>query len=245
MQTGGTIAQLQLGGSVTLNGGTLLVNKHASLEVGSKGGAQIGTITVDAGSTIAGSGTLTGGSLLLNGTVDGKGSGLTIIDDISGTGSLVIDANSRVTAEAAVASSVVFAAGGGETLALAQPKSAAGTLSGFGSHDTIDLQNVVATSLSFAGGTLTVKNGSTIVASLKLTGTYTNASFSLNPDGHGGSAIRSTGLLLAPQRASVAPAMHDHGASSAHMGWVAGLADSHLAMKSMLVPFDQHTSTGV
>ncbi len=122
LQTGGTIAQLQLGGSVTLNGGTLLVNKHASLEVGSKGGAQIGTITVDAGSTIAGSGTLTGGSLLLNGTVDGKGSGLTIIDDISGTGSLVIDANSRVTAEAAVASSVVFAAGGGETLALGRAK---------------------------------------------------------------------------------------------------------------------------
>ncbi len=119
-------------------------------------------------------------------------------------------------------------------------KSATGTLSGFGSHDTIDLQNVVATSLSFAGGTLTVKNGSTIVASLKLAGTYTTASFALNSDGHGGSAITSTGLLRAAQHATASPIMRDHGASSGYTASMLGLAHSHTHLSIALLPFERH-----
>jgi hypothetical protein len=244
LQTGGTIARLQLGGSVTLNGGTLIVNPHASFEVGSLGGAQIGRITVDAGSTITGSGTLSGGPLFLNGTVAGKG-GLTILGDVSGAGSLIVGSKAKVTAAGALASSITFAAGGQETLALEQPTAVTGTISGFAKSDTIDLQNVVANTLSFAGGKLTVKNGSTIVASLKFAGTYTTASFALNADGHGGSAITSTGLLRAAQHAVASPIMHDHGASSGYTASMLGLAHSHTHLWTTLLPFEHHVQTNV
>jgi hypothetical protein len=92
---------------------------------------------------------------------------------------------------AAATQHVNFQAATGE-LDLGKPASFLGTIAGFGSMDKIDLLSTVATNLAFAGGKLTVENGTATVATLAFSGTYTTSNFALGPDGHGGSLITHT-----------------------------------------------------
>ena len=68
------------------------------------------------------------------------------------------------------------------------------TITGFAGNDTIDLSGFAfgtGVTDQFAGGTLTVSNGSTTVG-LVLSGTYTAASFGISDDHHGGTVIGVT-----------------------------------------------------
>ena len=64
-----------------------------------------------------------------------------------------------------------------------------GDIKGFADGDIIDLLNQAATSLTYSSNTLDVLNGGTQVAALHFTGSYSQSSFTLVGDGHGGSAI--------------------------------------------------------
>ncbi len=72
-----------------------------------------------------------------------------------------------------------------------------GVIGGFGKssdplQDTIDLNDIdssTAHKVSFAGGVLTVKDGSGHTAQLHFSGSYTINSFNLSDDGHGGTQI--------------------------------------------------------
>jgi hypothetical protein len=85
---------------------------------------------------------------------------------------------------------IAFAAGGGETLILDQPGAVTSALSGFGAQDFIDLKHLApVSSLTFAGETLTVYDGTTAVDTLTFAGSYTTANFTHTSDHHGGTEI--------------------------------------------------------
>jgi hypothetical protein len=78
------------------------------------------------------------------------------------------------------------------TLNLGSPYDFNASINGFGAGDTIDLLNTTATGFVYSGTassgqlTLTTGFGSDV---LNFNGNYSNASFSLASDGHGGTSI--------------------------------------------------------
>jgi hypothetical protein len=85
-------------------------------------------------------------------------------------------------AHGAAAQKVSFQAAGGE-LDLGKPASFLGSIMNLGTMDQIDLLSTPATSLAFAGGKLTVDNGTTTVVTLAFGGTYTTGNFVLGVGG--------------------------------------------------------------
>jgi hypothetical protein len=121
--------------------------------------------------------------------LDAAGS-LTFAGNVTGSGSVTIDSGATVTAGGNLhVASLVFGAGGAEQLILDAPTAVTSTLSGFGTGDTIDLVNLIANGVSFANGTLSLLEGTSVVASLTLAGNYTSNNFTLASDNNGGTTI--------------------------------------------------------
>jgi hypothetical protein len=84
-----------------------------------------------------------------------------------------------------------------------------GVISGFAkanTFDQIDLADIdpaTATKSSFSAGVLTIKDGSGHTAQLHFSGAYTLSSFTLNPDGDGGTLL--TDPPVAPHAPAAAP----------------------------------------
>jgi hypothetical protein len=74
-------------------------------------------------------------------------------------------------------------------LELGDPAGFSGTIAGFSANDVIDLLNTAVTGFTYANSTLTLSNGSTVVAALTLSGAYSQSSFMTVSDGHGGTDI--------------------------------------------------------
>ncbi len=72
---------------------------------------------------------------------------------------------------------------------LRAPLAVTSTIAGFRTGDIIDLAKLDATALDFAGGTLTLSNGTTSLDELTFRGAYTAADFALSADGHGGTDV--------------------------------------------------------
>ncbi len=195
-------ATLEIGGpgslqidSATLAGGILQGGGAGVLAIGSSlNGAATGVVTVESNGTLSGFGTITGVDLVDNGTVAAEGGTLTLATSASGTGALTIGAGNTVVANNTLSvASVVFGIGGNELLSLGNPKAMTSTISGFGSGDVIDLKNLVATTLNFVSGTLSLERGTYVVTTLLFAGSYTNADFALAPDGNGGTDLSFAG----------------------------------------------------
>jgi hypothetical protein len=174
---------------LTLAGGKLTGSANATLVIGANlGGASAGAITIDNGSTLSGDGAIAGAAIIDNGSLLASAGTLAIASAVSGSGGAVIENGASLNDAAAFTLSEVTFTGAGE-LGLAAPASFTGTVDGFGSGDQIDLGKLAATSLSFAGGTLTVHDGAAVVDQLHFAGSYTSADFGLAADSHGGSLI--------------------------------------------------------
>ena len=170
----------------------------------------IGTNTLSTGSTFRDAGVLSflgtltnkgaidvaGGTLSLLGTTTNDGTievatGVaTSMYGVGGTGTLGVGAAGTVTLEngALAGQTIDFLAGTG-LVELDHPLSFFGEIEGFGAGDIIDLNKptgFVETGYSYAGGVLTIMDGSTTVASLHFHGNYSTSDFSLGTDGHGG-----------------------------------------------------------
>ncbi len=105
---------------------------------------------------------------------------------ISGTGSIALNSDAYLALSSGTVSiaSIVFGAGGGETLYFGAPASVSSTLSGFGTGDRIDLDNIQASSLKYADGTLTLLDANNaIVDTLTFAGNYNTADFTLQREG--------------------------------------------------------------
>ncbi len=207
---------LQSGAAVIVTGaGSVLqtsqieVDAQASLQVASGGSLQAAIFNLDGGTVVLTSGTLNlhseydaqsgnliGAGLLAapkiinGGLIDAKGGTLHLTGSITGTGALHIETGStlQIDGNAVVNQTLTFESGA-NTLALADPSGFAATIFDFAPGDAIDLLNTTATSLSYVTGALSVFNGSTKLAHLRLAGSYAKANFHLAADGHGGTVV--------------------------------------------------------
>jgi hypothetical protein len=225
-----------------------LANK-AALAITTAGFVDRGTITISTGSTLTASvvtvtGAVTGFGVIKagvvdNGTVTATGGALGITGNLVGTGVLDIAASSNAVVNGALTVKSTVFQSGTETLSLANALKATSVISGYGTGDVIDLTTTTATKLIYAGtttaGTLTVENGSTVVAKLLFSGDYTSASFSLSATGStalitgvsaGAHALPDFGL-------SIGEATHaDPIASTAHpaSGWASLVEDTQSSL---------------
>ena len=188
---GGTI----LIDGVTLAGGVLTGSASGSIAIGlDPAGASGSRITVESGAFIGGFGAVNGAGVIDDGTVIARAGTLTVGVPISGTGALDIASGATLRTGGAVSvTNVHFNQGSGETLYVAKPTALSSTIAGFAASDTIDLKGIVATSLSFIAGTLTLYDGDTAVDRLTFAGDYTQADFMIMNDGQGGTDIHYGG----------------------------------------------------
>jgi hypothetical protein len=176
---------------VTLAGGTLDGGPTGTIVVGTTlAGAAPTVLTVQAGATLSGFGTIEGLPVLDDGNIVAQHGTLTMDNvAVSGTGTVTISSGATAISGELLVPTLVFGAGGDATLDLVIPSSFISTNVGFASGDVIDLEKLVATTLSFLGGTLTLDNGNTLVDQLYFAGGLTKADFALQSDGHGGTDV--------------------------------------------------------
>jgi hypothetical protein len=186
--------------AVDLAGGHLHESAGGTLEVGNYvGGVAAGTLAVGAGSGISGYGTISADALSVAGSISADGGTLNVHGDISGFGTLDIERDSTLTVYGSVSvlrmNFDVDGNGFGAVLDLVKPGEDTSILSGFGVGDTVDLQKLIATTLTYSGGTLTLLNGTHVEDTLSLAGRYTAANFQLQSDGNNGTDV----LYVTPQ----------------------------------------------
>ncbi len=158
-------------GTVTLGGAGSFTNDGTLTKTGA-GQADIGSAFINAGAVSIGSGTMD------------------FLTAVSGSGSVGIAAGAKaVFGAGATASQALNFQSGTGALALASPAAFLATIGGFTASDTIDLLHTAATSVRYSGNKLTVSNGTTTVATLNFSGTYTTANFVIGTDNNGGSLI--------------------------------------------------------
>jgi hypothetical protein len=165
---GGRAGVLLNGGGTLTNAGTIIGNNGTAVLFGGSNNRMV----VDPGAVFIG--TVDGGGSAGSNTLElaaGAGTGT-----LAGLGTSFVDFGT-----------VVLDAGAIWTVTL--PTAFTGTISGFAPGDIIDLTGLAATGLSYSGGTLTVLNGGSTVATLNLLGSYSSGDFYLRSDGNGGTEI--------------------------------------------------------
>ena len=167
------------------NYGALTINAGAQLSVlNGKAFTQAAGATVVNGSLVASAIVASGGLLDFASAITAG----------NGVGALAIGAKGALEFGAAVdnSHSVAFQAATGE-LELGSLSTFAGSVSGFGGGDIIDLLSTPATGLSYAGnstsGVLSVLGASGTIGKIAFQGGYHSSSFDLVSDGHGGTEI--------------------------------------------------------
>jgi len=180
LTSGGTLTEKISGaGTLELGSGSWHVNKATLapglLKTGTK------ALLTDAGSIAT--------TVTNDGTITAYGGTLSLTKAVSGTGTFLIKETQALSFGSSVAGGTVVFDTSGATLDLADPSGFAATLADFATQDSIDLLKHVVTKDSFSAGTLTLTDGSTVVAALHFSGTYTAADFSIKSDGHGGTSI--------------------------------------------------------
>jgi hypothetical protein len=183
---------VQLRDNLSMTAGSTIADVSTSkFEIGTKGGAANGVVTVDAGATLTGAGTVAS-PVVDKGSIVAKGGTLAFTGTVSGTGTLSMASHASASIAGALSvSKLTFLAGGHETAALGKPTSVTSTISGFTlTSDVIDLKGFVANKLSFAGHTLTVDRSGGTAAHLLFAGTYHTSNFTFASDGHGGTNIK-------------------------------------------------------
>jgi hypothetical protein len=203
---------------MTLAGGTIATDATSSVAIG--GGTThppAGILKVEAGFSLNGNGHV--GSAATSGIVDNgmiasQGGTLTLDTSVSGTGALTIGSGSAMSLVGNVSTaSLTFASGGSETLLVSAASTISTALSGFGVGDVIDVAKA-ANSLTFADGTLTLLHQGMSVEVLILSGSYTQDSFALSKDGHGGTDVTYGGShadAIDGARLPVLSAFEEHG----------------------------------
>lgn len=182
-------------GFTSVAGSTVVsIDADSSLNVGAVGGAAPGRLVVDAGHTVAGTGSITAYTVVDNGVILARGGSLSLSGAISGTGALEIDAG--VTLSAGDCSVNVSFIGAGGTFETGLYDSApfissstrllqSGSVSGFLPGDRILINSGVqisrfaydsAAGLVLGGG----QNGLATAGTLRLVGDYSGATFGVS-----------------------------------------------------------------
>lgn len=113
----------------------------------------------------------------------------TLHGSITGTGAIALGSGSNLTLNGAVSIAKVDLATG-DTLHLGTPGQFTSTIAGFGSGDTVDVSGILAASLTYNAGTLTLLDaGGSVLDTLSFAGKYSQADFGLASDTNGGTDI--------------------------------------------------------
>jgi VCBS repeat-containing protein len=177
---GGYVQLAGLSGNVELS-----ADGTSSIEVGTAGGPATGSITIDPGVTATVSGTLTASDIIDNGTIVVQaGSPLLLNGALDGHGQIQLasSASLTVTTVAATAADTIAYTGTSGALIIAAGAIDAShdftpAIGGFNGSDVIDYQGTVTTA-SYDNGTLSLFDGTTLVANLILNGNYSGETFS-------------------------------------------------------------------
>ncbi len=175
-------------GSRLTNAGTLTHSGAGVTDIVDVSTTNSGSVSVTAGELDFISDT---GALLSNtGTMTATEATLILDETVSGVGKLDLGAGGALTlVGGSDAGQTVDFLGKNATLDLVTRGEFAGHISGFGAHDLIDFVDTIVNHESFAGGVLTLSDGSTPVARLNFNGPYSTSSFSLSTDHTGGTLI--------------------------------------------------------
>lgn len=208
IQTGG----LKLG-DTTANAASMTIAAGATWTIDGAVGIARGTatttsITVD-GTLIKSmtTGTSTIGVVTIDaGLVEAAKGKLDFVRALTGSGALKIDSGAVLEADSIVAKTLTTTFNGGSaTLALKTTSKFASTIAGFAPTDVIDLIKIAATGASInKSDQLVIVNGAKTVETLQLTGSYSNATFSVGSDGAGGTIIKMLTAATVPPQAFIA-----------------------------------------
>ncbi|MGY2052776.1 beta strand repeat-containing protein, partial [Methylobacterium sp. JK268] len=212
--TGGGQVTLSSTGAISVSGPTTNVD-NVIAGTGSITSNDAGTSFTNGGvidANVSGSELMLGTNLALvnNGLLEAENGGvLTVASAVTGSGSALVKNGGTLAIGAGFAESI--AVSGANTVETVKLGAAyAGTISGLGLGDRIDLTNLTYSgqlSVSYAGsftsGTLAVRDGSgATLASLKLAGAYTQSDFTLADDGSGQTLLRLSALNPVPPQPS-------------------------------------------
>lgn len=153
---------VQTGGMLNLAAGTF-----TAAEIDINGGTVQGFAAIAGNVVNAGTMTALGGKLTVGGTLSGNGVVNFDLDHKTGS----INATGATLEVHAVSATQTIVMNGDDTLVLDSPGAFAGTISAQ-VGDQIVLQGITATSAVDTNGMLVISNGSLVVASLALTGSY-------------------------------------------------------------------------
>jgi hypothetical protein len=178
----------QLGdGQMTLvNQGTIIADGTHALDIDTGSNAIANSGTLEATGT---GGLVVHSDLANDGLLWANNGSVTLDGNVSGTGSALISGNGSLEIAGAFNEQVKFDDNASGTLKIDNAVDFSGMVSGFGSHDTIDLSNILASTASISytannsnsGGILTVTDGSN-TANISLSGDYASADFHIAPD---------------------------------------------------------------
>jgi hypothetical protein len=174
-------------GPEDFGGGTIFVDSLSSMEIGTAGDAASGALSVDAGESVSAFSLDVVGNVVNNGSfVIGHDGALAISGTVSGTG--VIQIGAQAAADFIGPSGTGGVVGSGQTLELTGDNtvdvspggSFSAVVSGFAPGDVVSL-GAPATAATWTGGTLSLSNDGSPVATVALAGDYTGDTFLVTP----------------------------------------------------------------
>jgi len=206
---------------LVIDTGTNIVKNNGTLEATGSGELYIASRVTNSGTLISAS----GGDLVAAEAVSG--------------GKAAIYGPGVIEFGAASSAATTFALGSTGELILDDAAQYTGTVSGFGKNITqsIDLSNVqfATASKTYSSGTLTVKDTAGDIAHIKLSGSYTLASFTLSNDGNGGTLINDPPVAKTTLTTGVDIALFGNYIASSLVGGSIGQGGSLSANASALL----------
>jgi hypothetical protein len=218
---------------ITLQGGLLSGAAGGTDIIGTTPVSGAGVITIESGAAVSGFGAIGGVPVVDDGTITATSYGVTLAIEtaVTGTGTLAVGGAGTLLTGAAVSGVSIDFTQYGATLSLAAPTSVTSTISGFQKGDVVDLQGLVANTLTYSGGTLTLSKGNTILDHLYFAGNYTQNDFTLKSDNSGGTDVIYAGTPMQEFAAAVLPdtrtttAFPEHPGDASFISWHIGEAD--------------------
>ena len=152
------------------------------------------TVTIASGgllSKIAGTGTSTVAEATAdNGAIAVQSGTLVFSLAVTGAGTASVANGAKLEFGSTVQNTIAVTLGNSSTLVLDAPTSFKGSVSNFVAGDVIDLKGITATAATVTStGVLTVKNGTTTVDTVALTGNHLGDVYTFTADGNGGTLI--------------------------------------------------------
>ena len=181
-----TTGTLSIGatGQVTLGGANATVRASA--------------IDIAAGGLVSGAGTISGdgggnntvalASIDNESSITASGGNLLLYGEVTGTGTLAVTAGATMTLQAAVGSGQTLAVSPNARAVLNDARAFAGTITGFGAGDVLDIAGTNASSAVWSDGVLTLDTAFGAIR-LLVSGNYASNGFTVQSDGLGGTNV--------------------------------------------------------